>query len=214
MDGWPIPAYSQHEVRIKTPFALSKFEVTYDQWDVCERAGACPHVLDLWGRGLMPIIYVTWEHTQTYVSWLSQTTGKQYRLPTEAEWEYAARGGAVSDYTWGNDIGKGRANCAVCGSSWDDKQAAVVGSFAPNAFGLFDMHGNVWEWVEDVWHDDYQHAPLDGSAWTDGGDPSFRIIRGGSWRNGSELLRADTRGKRIKYVQFETLGFRVARSLD
>jgi formylglycine-generating enzyme required for sulfatase activity len=104
--------------------------------------------------------------------------------------------------------------CDGCGSQWDRKQTAPVGSFRPNALGLYDMHGNVWEWVEDSWHDNYDGAPTDGSAWLRGGDPSYRVIRGGSWRNDTEFIRAAVRVKRNINVQFDTLGFRVARSLN
>jgi formylglycine-generating enzyme required for sulfatase activity len=107
----------------------------------------------------------------------------------------------------------GNANCDGCGSPWDLKQTAPVGSFKPNALGLYDMYGNVWEWVEDSWHETYDGAPMDGSAWLRGGDPSFRVVRGGSWRNDSELVRAAVRVRRNINVRFDTLGFRVARSI-
>jgi formylglycine-generating enzyme required for sulfatase activity len=140
-------------------------------------------------------------------------TGKEYRLLTEAEWEYAARAGAHTRYSWGDDPGMDNANCDGCGSRWDVRQTAPVGSFKPNALGLYDMHGNVWEWVEDSWHENYDGAPTDGSAWLRGGDPSFRVVRGGSWRNESELVRAAVRVKRHTNVRFDTLGFRVARTI-
>jgi formylglycine-generating enzyme required for sulfatase activity len=133
---------------------------------------------------------------------------------TEAEWEYAARAGTASRYSWGDDPGNGNASCDGCGSQWDRRQTAPAGSFKPNALGLYDMHGNVWEWVEDSWHDNYDGAPTDGSAWLRGGDPSYRVIRGGSWRNDTEFIRAAVRVKRNINVQFDTLGFRVARSLN
>ncbi|MBS0268170.1 MAG: formylglycine-generating enzyme family protein [Proteobacteria bacterium] len=162
----------------------------------------------------MPVINVTGGQAKQYVRWLSQVTGHEYRLPSEAEWEYAARAGTSTAYTWGHAIGEGRANCFDCGSRWDNKQTAPVGSFEPNAFGLFDMHGNVLEWVEDVWHDSYNGAPADGTAWVEGNDPKFRVIRGGGWGNEAEVHRSHTRAERIIYVQFETLGFRVARTIE
>jgi formylglycine-generating enzyme required for sulfatase activity len=136
----------------------------------------------------MPVINVSWGDAKQYVGWLSQLTGKEYRLLTEAEWEYAARAGANTRYSWGDDPGMGNANCDGCGSQWDLQQTAPVGSFKPNALGLYDMHGNVWEWVEDSWHENYDSAPTDGSAWLRGGKPSYRVVRGGSWRPFHPLL--------------------------
>jgi formylglycine-generating enzyme required for sulfatase activity len=203
----------QHEVTIAKPFAVSKFEVTFAEWDACVAAAACPRVADSWGRDEMPVINVSWGDAKQYVAWLSQLTGKEYRLLTEAEWEYAARAGANTRYSWGDDARMGYANCDGCGSQWDLRQTAPVGSLKPNALGLYDMHGNVWEWVEDSWHENYHGAPTDGSAWLLGGDPSFRVARGGSWRNESELVRAAVRVRRNVNVRFDTLGFRVARTL-
>jgi len=203
----------QHEVTVAKPFAVSKLEVTFEDWDACVAAAACPRVTDGWGRGKMPVINVSWSDAKQYVGWLSELTGKEYRLLTEAEWEYAARAGAHTRYSWGDELGMGNANCDGCGSPWDLKQTAPVGSFKPNALGLYDMHGNVWEWVEDSWHETYDDAPTDGSAWLRGGDPSFRVVRGGSWRNDSELVRAAVRVRRNINVRFDTLGFRVARSI-
>jgi formylglycine-generating enzyme required for sulfatase activity len=203
----------QHEVRIAKPFAVSKFEVTFEEWDACVGSGVCPNVPDRWGRGQMPAINVSWSDAKRYLGWLSRSAGKEYRLLTEAEWEYAARAGAVTSYSWGADPGKSRANCDGCGSRWDLEQTAPVGSFKPNPFGLYDMHGNVWEWVEDRWHDSYQGAPVDGSAWLKGTSPSYRVVRGGSWRNSSGLIRAAVRAKRAAGVRFDTLGFRVARTI-
>ena len=204
----------QHEVTVAKPFAVSKFEVTFEEWDACVAAAACPRVPDHWGRGEMPVINVSWVDAKQYVGWLSHLTGKEYRLLTEAEWEYAARAGANTRYSWGDDPGMGNANCDGCGSRWDLQQTAPVGSFKPNALGLYDMHGNVWEWVEDSWHENYDGAPTDGSAWLRGGDPSFRVVRGGSWRNESaRSVRAAVRVKRHTNVRFDTLGFRVARTI-
>lgn len=217
-DGKPddfltFTAYPLHEVVFAKPFAISKLEVTYSEWDACVRANGCPQIPDRWGRGQMPVTNVTWENTKQYTRWLSRVTGQDYRLPSEAEWEYVARAGSTTYYAWGAEIGQSRANCEGCGSRWDNSQTAPVGLFEPNAFGAYDMHGNVWEWVEDTWHDSYNGAPEDGSAWTGSADPTFRVARGGGWGNAPELLRAHTRVKRIIYVEFDTLGFRVARTL-
>ncbi len=211
---WVTSERPPHEVTVAKPFAVAKFEVTFAEWDACVAAAACPRVPDHWGRGEMPVINVSWGDAKQYVGWLSRLTGKEYRLLTEAEWEYAARAGAMTRYSWGDDPGKGNANCDGCGSAWDLQQTAPVGSFKPNAFGIHDMHGNVWEWVEDVWHESYAGAPPDGSAWLRGGDPNYRVVRGGSWRNDTQSIRAAVRFRRNINVQFDTLGFRVARTLD
>jgi formylglycine-generating enzyme required for sulfatase activity len=203
----------RHEVMVAGPIAVSKFEATFDEWDACVAAGACPRVPDRWGRGQMPVINVSWNDAKQYVAWLSSVTGKPYRLLTEAEFEYAARAGAAARYSRGDGLGENEADCDGCGSRWDLRQTAPVGSFEPNAFGLFDMEGNVWEWVEDAWHDNYDGAPKDGSAWTSG-DPDYRFARGGSWRNDTSYLRAAAREERNINVRFDTLGFRVARALS
>ena len=177
-------------------FALSKFEVTFAQWDACVVDGGCngyrPDDLG-WERGSRPVIQVSWEDAQTYVSWLSRSTGENYRLPSESEWEYAARAGSTTQYNWGNDIGRNRANCDGCGSQWNQR-TAPVGSFAANAFGLHDMHGNVYEWVQDCWNLSYAGAPTDGRAWVHG-DCEIRVVRGGSWSQqpeGSSVPRSAT----------------------
>ena len=202
----------RHEVTIADPIAVSKFETTFEEWDACAGAGACPRVPDRWGRGRMPVINVSWNDATQYAAWLSRVTGKRYRLLTEAEFEYASRAGAVGRYLSGDAPGGGEANCDSCGSRWDLRQTAPVGWFMPNAFGLYDMHGNVWEWVEDKWHDNYDSAPKDGSAWASG-DPDYRVARGGSWRNDTTYVRAAAREKRNVNVRFDTLGFRVGRTL-
>lgn len=202
----------QHEVVIAKPFAVSKYEITFDQWDACVAAAACPRAADAWGRGKMPVINVSWDDAKLYVAWLSLLTGKAYRLLTEAEWEYAARSGSNTRYSWGDEPGTGNANCNGCGGAWT-LQTAPTGSFRPNAFGVYDMEGNVWEWVEDIWHDSYEGAPADGSAWLEDGDATYRVIRGGSWHNETELVRSAIRFKRHRKVQFDTLGFRVARTM-
>ena len=143
-----------------------------------------------------------------------QTTGKPYRLLSEAEFEYAARAGTQTAYPWGDDIGKNNANCAGCGSQWDNMQTAPVGSFAANQFGLHDMLGNVWEWVEDCLHYSYEGAPTDGSAWTAGGECSRRVIRGGSWHSDPEGVRSASRLRGTSVFRFDDLGFRVGRTLS
>jgi len=204
----------QREVTIAKPFAVSKFEVTFAEWDACVVACACPKVEDSSGRGQMPVINVSWDDATQYVGWLSQSTGKEYRLLSEAEWEYAARAGTATRYSWGDKPSAGNANCNSCGSQWDRKQTAPVGSFEANAFGLYDMHGNVSEWVEDTWHSNYGGAPLDGSAWVEGGHQGLRVVRGGSWNDDPQYLRAASRLRNSTDFRSDSLGFRLARTLN
>jgi formylglycine-generating enzyme required for sulfatase activity len=207
--------FPQHSVTIAKPFAVAKFALTFDEWDTCASHSECnSHVGDAgWGRGQRPVIYVTWDEARQYVAWLAKVTGKPYRLLTEAEYEYAARGGTQTAYPWGDDIGKNNASCNGCGSQWDNKQTAPVGSFAANGFGLYDMVGNVFAWVEDCYHEDYAGAPSDGSAWTTG-DCSRRFARGGSWFNKTIFLRSATRVTFTTDLRSPVLGFRVARTLS
>jgi formylglycine-generating enzyme required for sulfatase activity len=202
---------SQHKIVFDKPFAVSKFEVTFDDWDACVAYGDCdPGITDnSWGRGRQPVINITWEEAQRYAAWLSRMTGKNYRLLSEAEWEYAARAGSAAAYSWGDDIGKGNANCGGCGSQWDNKQTAPVGSFAPNAFGLHDMHGNVWEWVEDCYSDE---PPTDGSART-GSNCSRRVVRGGSWYYNPRFLRSAVRFRMYANLRLDHVGIRLGRTL-
>ena len=176
--------YPVHKVTIGAPFAVGVYEVTFAEWDTCVRAGGCGRYQPEdggWGRGKRPVINVNWKHAQSYVAWLSRESGARYRLLSEAEWEYVARAGSgTRKYSWGNEVGRNRANCNGCGSRWDGKQTAPVGSFGANGFGLHDVHGNVWEWVEDCWHGNYEGAPAGGTAWMRG-DCSTRVVRGGSW---------------------------------
>ena len=204
-----------HRVTIARPLAVSKFEVTFEQWDACVAVGTCAHVPDSnMGRGTQPVINVTWDHVQQYVAWFSKMTGRPYRLLSEAEWEYAARAGTPTAYSWGDEIGKNNANCNGCGSEWDSRLTAPVGSFAPNQFGLYDMHGNVWEWVEDCLHTNYEGAPKDGWAWIAQGDCNNRVIRGGSWIGYAVGLRSALRFWFTADDHGTDLGFRVARTLN
>lgn len=192
-------------------FALAKHELTFAQWDACVEHGPCRWVSDEgWGRGDRPVVNVGWDDAQAYVRWLSRETGAFYRLPSEAEWEYAARAGTATRYSWGDPVGRNRANCDGCGSRWDNDRTAPVGSFPANPFGLHDMHGNVWEWVEDCWNGDYRGAPSDGSAWLQG-ECDKRMVRGGSWLRNPTRVRAAERAYGILGSHF---GFRVARTLS
>jgi formylglycine-generating enzyme required for sulfatase activity len=204
----------QHKVVLGYRFAVAKFELTFEEWDACAGHGDCDPYISTsgWGRGRQPAINVSWGDAKTYVAWLSRITGKTYRLLSDAEWEYAGRAGSETAYPWGNEIGEGNANCDGCGSQWDNKQTAPVGQFPANKFGLHDMHGNVWEWVEDCHHENYNQAPSDGSAWTTG-DCNTRVVRGGSWLNEPEVLRSAHRDRDGTGDQYNSLGFRVARTL-
>ena len=201
------------EVRIDA-FELSKHEVTFKHWDICVESGGCRWVEDEgWGRDDRPVIHVTWEDAQGYADWLSEETGEPFRLPSEAEWEYAARAGTEAMYSWGNERGSGLANCDGCRCAHCGNRTSPVGSFPQNAFGLHDMHGNVWEWVADCGNDSYRGAPSDGSAWLRG-NCDRRVMRGGSWISVPNWVRS---AARIMYApensRFSDDGFRVARTL-
>ncbi len=203
-----------HGVEIGS-FALGVYEVTFEEYDrFVQATGRGEPGDEGWGRGNRPVILVSWEDAEAYVAWLSRETGESYRLPSESEWEYAARAGTRTRYSWGSELEDNRANCGDCGSETGGGQTVPAGSFAPNKWGLHDMHGNVWEWVADCWHENYGGAPEDGSAWTSGGDCRNRVVRGGSWHNDADYIRA---GARLRYGAGSWLivsGFRVARTLD
>jgi formylglycine-generating enzyme required for sulfatase activity len=204
----------QHQVVIGKHLSVSRFEVTFEEWDACVTLGGCDQLPpdQGWGRGTRPVINVSWDDAQQYIAWLSRRTGRTYRLLSEAEWEYAARAGSDRAYPWGDDIGRGNANCFDCGSDWDGRQTAPVGSFAANAFGLHDMHGNVWEWVEDCYQRNYYSAPSDGSA-RSSFNCSPRVLRGGSWDTYPQGLGSAYRGMSSPVYRGVWIGFRVARTL-
>ena len=213
---------SQHQVEVPA-FELGKYEVTFDQWDACVTLGGCTHRPDDegWGRGTRPVINVSWDDAQEYVKWLSAQTGTAYRLPSEAEWEYAARAGTTTAFNTGNCITTAQANYdanddyAGCGAYgvWL-KKTQSVGSYAANRWGLSDMHGNVWELVQDCYHDSYTLAPKDGSEWRDFCfKRGLRVLRGGSWYFSPRNLRSANRSSVNTFVRGHDLGFRVARTL-
>ena len=162
------------------PFRLGKYEVTFDQYDrYCEASRVtCPDD-EGWGRGDRPVINVSWADAQAFIAWLNEYSGQSFRLPSEAEWEYAARAGSETDYPWGDEVQRGVANCGQ-GCRDDFANSAPVGQFPANDFGLHDMHGNVFEWVEDCWNETYAGAPADSSPWVRDGCLE-RVHRGGSW---------------------------------
>ena len=202
--------YPAHDVTIPQAFAVSKYEVTFEDYDQFTYPN---RVNDQgWGRGRRPVINVSWDDAQEYVAWLSRQTGQTYRLLSEAEWEYVARAGTSTTYSWGNEIGSNRANCADCGSQWDNDRTAPSGSFPANAFGVHDMHGNVREWVEDCWNLSYGGTPSDGSPWRSG-NCSWRVLRGGSWNFYPRSLRSAFRYRNSTGFRNFYLGFRVARTL-
>ncbi len=200
-----------HHVSIGNGFAIGKYEVTVEQWNACADANACPRIATNPPEAKnAPVRDISWDDAQQYAAWLSKTTGKNYRLPTEAEWEYAARGGTSSAFWWGDRMSKGNANCKDCGDPWSDAAPANVGSFAPNPYGLYDMNGSVWEWVADCWHSSYKNAPGDGRAWEEPACTA-RVIRGGSWREGASYMVSSTRFKYSTSVRQSQNGFRVVR---
>lgn len=192
-------------------FAVGVHEVTFSQWDACHRDRGCSRKpLDNgWGRGNRPVIDVSWEDARQYVEWLSNKTRKTYRLLSESEWEYVARSGTTSPFHTGSTISTRQANY---GNS--QERTIEVGKLANNRFGLYDMHGNVWEWVQDCWHNDYRGAPNDGSAWTQGGDCGKRVYRGGSWKDGPNYARSAYRWGGDIRQRAGNIGFRVARELN
>ncbi|MFK4600784.1 SUMF1/EgtB/PvdO family nonheme iron enzyme [Bradyrhizobium diazoefficiens] len=194
-----------HQVAIK-PFSIGKYPVTVREWNECAAAKACGFTAI--GKDDAPVTNVSWTDAQQYAAWLAQATKKPYRLPSEAEWEYAARGGTQSKYWWGDKLQPGMAGCKDCGDAAAE-QPSKVGSFKPNPFGLYDMGGGVDQWVADCWHRTYQGAPNDGSAWS-AGDCSSHVLRSGSWKNDSRYVRPSNRDGYDTNVRYPTHGFRVA----
>jgi len=219
-----------HAVSIRKAFAVGIYNVTFDQWGSCVAGGGCNSYVppdQEWGRGKRPVIYVNWHDAQAYVRWLNETvrslepvvegapvsaTGP-YRLLTEAEWEYAARAGTTTAYYWGDGRDKGKANCDGCGSEWDNRLTAPVGSFPPNPFGLYDMAGNVLQWVEDCFHETYAGAPTDGSAWK-AGKCEARVMRGGSYFNSTYYICSSQRFEVSPHIRANNSGFRVAKTIE
>jgi formylglycine-generating enzyme required for sulfatase activity len=207
---------NQHRVMIRQPFAVGKFEVTFAEWQACATGGGCTNNRSPsdqgWGKGRRPVINVSWNDAKQYVNWLSSKTGRSYRLLSEAEWEYAARAGTTTEFAFGDSITTRQAQFSE--RSWKAAGKTVeVGKFSPNAWGLHDMHGNVNEWCEDTYHEDYEGAPNDGTAWLDGAHTS-RMLRGGSWEMYvSSALASSWRGGVSPSTRESTTGFRIARAL-
>ncbi len=181
-------------------FEIGKYTVTFAEWDACLADGGCNGYRpddQGWGRGRQPVINVSWNDVQAYLQWLNHRTGKVYRLPTEAEWEYAAGGGTADDYWWGSEVGDNNANCKSCGSRWDGKMTAPVGSFRPNAFGLYEVLGNVWQMCQDC----YQSSCDE------------RTVRGGSWDKKPSHMTLSFRGKMDPNYRNSNTGFRLVRTV-
>ena len=192
----------QHRVKIKE-FSLGKFEVTQAQWHALMDSNPSHNK-----GSTLPIENISWDDAQKYIQKLNQKTGKKYRLPSEAEWEYAARGGSTSSYPWGDNVSE------LTLHAWSKANAVntnIVGLKKPNSFGLYDMIGNVSEWTQDCWNANYRRAPKDGSAWLTG-NCSLRVLRGGSWGYDPQQLRTAIRdGTHPTYYRFSGSSFRVAR---
>jgi formylglycine-generating enzyme required for sulfatase activity/class 3 adenylate cyclase len=198
-----------HRVTIK-PFAISKFPITVREWKTCVAANSCTYVPT--GDDDAPVANLSWADAQQFVDWLSKATQKTFRLPSEAEWEYAARGGTRTKFWWGDQLQSDVANCKGCNEHYDPSRPLKVGNFKPNPFGLYDMGGNIDQWVADCWHKDYQGAPSDGSPWV-GNDCVSHVIRSGSWKNDPSYVRPSNRDHYDADVRYPTHGFRVAHSL-
>ena len=185
--------------------------MTFGEWDACVSGGGCyGRPLDFfgWGRGRRPVISMDWEDVKGYVEWLSRETGKEYRLLSESEWEYVARAGTKEKHHFGSRISPSQANYGN-----NEGGTVPVGNYSPNAWGLYDVHGNVWEWVVDCWNESYRGAPGYGSVW-ESWDDDERVLRGGSWEDEPRDLRSANRDKYLTVHQSVNNGFRVARTLD
>jgi len=216
----------QHQVTIAAPFAIGIYEVTFDEWDACVAQGGCDNYSPRdqgHGRGRQPVINVHFGDAENYLVWLSETTGQTYRLPSEAEWEYAARAGMTTPSSTGTDltsvddanvlrVAPGQTAHAALLNVSSEGRTVPVGTYAPNPWGLYDVHGNVAEFTADCWNRDYDGAPTDGSARTDG-DCEQRAFRGGSWVTAPHTSRSAFRDNNPQ-LRFIDQGFRVLRELE
>jgi len=206
-------AAPQHPVTVRA-FVIGQYPVTVGEWKACVAAGGCsftPRMANAADR--TPVHNISWDDAQQYLLWVSRLTGEKYRLPTEAEWEYAARAHTSTRYWWGDTVGTMLANCSDCGGNQDARTPLPVGSFKPNSFGLHDIHGGVAQWVADCWFPNYQGAPADASA-RDQKNCQKRVLRGGSFRSDRESITASARGNYDSSVRYIAHGFRVARDLN
>jgi formylglycine-generating enzyme required for sulfatase activity len=239
-DGGSKKESPAHRVTIGSAFAIGKYEVTFDEWEVCIEEGGCGVIISgpapqgkrevsfaewkacltddkcqahpddhKWGRGRRPVMNINFSNAENFVQWLSRKTKKTYRLPTEAEWEYAARGGTTTVYSWGDEAGTDNANCRTCAPTISHK-TFPVGSYKPNPFGLYDVHGNVWEWVQDCWLPSHEGAPADGTARLSGAC-KYRTTRSGSWYYVSTNVRSTYRARFNPRAFSYGIGLRVLR---
>lgn len=200
----------QHLVHVRRRIAMARYPVTAAEFAAWKKTPVRP------GEGRFPAVMLTWFEATEYAAWLSQKTGHSYRLPTEAEYEYAERAGTVTPYYWGNDIGHGNANCLGCGSAVDGTGSTMVGSFPPNRFGLYDMAGDVFEWVADCYFETYEGAPTDAEVARQSRDGTcaMRVLRASSWFNLPVFLRSAYRFRELPSSRSARRGFRVVRELD
>jgi formylglycine-generating enzyme required for sulfatase activity len=202
------------EVVLARPFALGRTELSFDEYaSFCAATGNPLPDDSGFGRGRHPVVNVTWAGALSYAIWLSEQTGRRYRLPSEAEWEYAARAGTTSRYWWGDEPGSGRANCGGCGSAWDGEGTAPAGSMPANPFGLHDVHGNLWEWTADCYHNSNAGVPSDGRPHVYRGCGQ-KVIRGGSWVVPPREIRAANRWREYPVAPSDEIGLRLARDLE
>ena len=207
-------ASPRHQVNLDYGFAIARHEITKQQWNFCVDQGGCRENSrnrtedDFQQR--TPAVNISWDDTQDYTNWISEFTGQTYRLPSEAEWEYVARGGSQTTYWWGNTMQDGFANCRDCGGIWDKKVPATVDSLPSNPFGVYGIVGGVSEWTQDCWFNSYSKAPKDGSARLKT-DCTSRVLRGGSWKNDSSYLRSASRMNYDYNVRYNANGFRIVR---
>lgn len=213
----------QHQVTITKPFAVGRYEVTFDEWDDCVANGGCKEYTPDdagFGRGKHPVINISWNLAQSYIKWLNTKSTHTYRLLSEAEWEYMARAGTTTDYTTGQTITPNQANYnsnphnTQSHSSPERDSTMPVGSFAPNLFGIYDVEGNVREYTQDCWHENYDGAPDDGSAWIKYGNCEKRVARSGAWGAMQDDMRSASRGSFGIFRKSVSYGFRLARDID
>ncbi|MGY8999581.1 MAG: formylglycine-generating enzyme family protein [Rhodospirillales bacterium] len=202
-------------ITIENPLGVSRYEITFDEWDACHTAGGCEKKpFDRgWGRGKRPVINVTQADISEYMDWLTQKTGHKYRLPSEAEWEYAARAGTKTEFTWGDHMLQGAANCRGCGTEWSGLKSAPVGQFKPNPWGLFDVHGNVLEHVTDCWTKNHNTLPIDGLPLITDKCLS-KVVKGGAWYYLPQVSRSSSRARNDTRVFSYFIGFRAFREVE